>query len=164
MPTDPVSTSSVPFHESLSTAETDTPQSTSTGVTLDPDELADYEQLRRLVSRELSLTLLDDFAKWLFPTAAVVGTLGASFGVSGANSLTGTGRTMFAWAVAAVAVSLALAALARLPLPKRVHLYSRESMASHIDGVVVVRGGLLTAAALLFAAGLALAGLSPLFS
>jgi hypothetical protein len=108
---------------------------------LDPDQLADYEQLRRLVSRETSLTLLDDFAKWLFPTAAIVGTLGASFGVSDANSLTGTGKTLFAVAVASVAVSLALAALARLPLPKRVYLYSRQSMASDIDRVVVVRGG-----------------------
>ena len=89
---------------------------------LAPDELAEYEQLRKLVSREQSLALLDDFAKWLFPTAAVVGTLGASFGASDANSLAGTGRTVFSVGVAAIGASLALAALARLPLRKRVHL------------------------------------------
>lgn len=142
----------------------DTPPSTSTGVMLDPDELADYERLRKLVSREQSLALLDDFAKWLFATAAVVGTIGASFGVSDANALIGKGRTLFAWAVAAVAASLALAAFARLPLPKRVHLYSRESMAAHVDRVVVIRGRLLIVAAVLFAGGLALAGVAPLFS
>jgi len=38
-------------------------------------------------SREQSLTQLDDFPKWLSAAAAVVGTLGASFGVSGANPL-----------------------------------------------------------------------------
>ena len=164
MSTDPVIPSNDPARRSSSTAKTDTPQSTSTGVTLDPDEFADYEQLRKLVSREQSLELLDDFAKWLFPTAAVVGTLGASFGVSDANSLTGTGRTLFAFAVAAVGLSLAFAALARLPLPKRVYLYSRQSMASHVDRVVAVRGVLLIAAAVLFSGGLVLAGLTPLFS
>ena len=58
-----------------------------------------------LVSREQSLQLLDDFAKWLFPTAAVVGTLGASFAVSDANSLTGVGRNMFALALAALGLA-----------------------------------------------------------
>ena len=164
MPSDPVTPRRSASQESSSSARTDTPQSTNESVLLAPDEVEAYEQLRKLVSREQSLALLDDFAKWLFPTAATVGTLGASFGVSGANSLTGTGKTMFAFAVAAVGLSLGLSALARLPLPKRVYLYSRQSMASHIDRVVVVRGVLLTLAAVLFAGGLVLAGLSPLFS
>ena len=162
MSSDPVIPNRDPSPASSSTAGTDTPQSTSR--TLAPDQVAEYEQLRKLVSREQSLALLDDFAKWLFPTAAVVGTLGASFGVSNANSLTGAGRTMFALSVAGVGISLGLAALARLPLPKRVYLYSREDMGSHIDRVVMVRGGLLIVAAALFATALVLAGLSPLFS
>jgi hypothetical protein len=127
-------------------------------------ELADYEELRRLVSPEKSFALLDDFAKWLFGITAVVGTLGASFGVSGANDLTGSGRTLFAWAVALVGVSLAFAALARLPLPIRVNRYSDVSLARHVLILVQVRGVMLTFAALLFAAGLVLAGLSPLVS
>jgi hypothetical protein len=86
-------------------------------VVLDADEIADYEELRSLVSPEKSLALLDDFAKWLFAVAAVVGKLGASFGISNANDLKGAGRTTFAWAVAAVGGSLALAAFTRLPLP-----------------------------------------------
>jgi hypothetical protein len=147
----------------LSTARTATPQSTE-GHELDRDEIADYEQLRRLVSREQSLKLLDDFATWLFPTAAVVGALGAGFGASSANSLDGTGRTLFAVAVALVGGSLALAALARLPLPGRVFLYSRQSMAVHVDRVVMLRGVLLTLAAILFSIALVVAGISPLFS
>ena len=148
--------------KSSSSAQTDIDQSISVGVELDPDEIADYEQLRRLVSREQSLALLDDFAKWLFPTAAVVGTLGASFGVSSANSLTGWGGTLFSLAVAAVGFSLGFAALARLPLPKRVNPYSRQSLASHVRLVLIVRGGLLFVAAVLLAAALVLAGISPL--
>jgi hypothetical protein len=71
---------------------------------------------------------------------------------------------VFAWAVALVGVSLALAALARLPLRIRVNRYSDESLSTHVARVVSVRGLLLGLAALLFAAGLILAGLSPLLS
>jgi hypothetical protein len=131
---------------------------------LSAEEIADYEQLRRLVSPEQSLALLDSFAKWLFAVAAVVGSLGTSFGVSDANHLGGTGRTMFATAVAVVGGSLALAALARLPLPKRVNRYSTVSLAEHVAFVVKIRGCLLLVAAMLFSSGLVLAGLSPLFS
>jgi hypothetical protein len=140
------------------------PDTESSGEVLSAEEIADYEQLRSLVSPEKSLALLDDFAKWLFASAAVVGTLGASFGVSHANTLTGTGKRMFAWAVALVGVSLALAALARLPLRIRVNRYSDVSLAARVAWLTKVRGGLLFFAALLFAAGLILAGLSPLFS
>jgi hypothetical protein len=82
---------------------------------LQPEELEDYAELRRLVSPRVSLELLDSFAKWLFAVAAVVGTLATSFGVSQANDLTGSGRRIFAWAVVCVGLSLALAALARPP-------------------------------------------------
>lgn len=162
MPTDPVTPNPRHHPESSSTAQTGTPQNTEAA--LDKDEVAEYEQLRKLVSREQSLAQLDDFAKWLFPTSAVVGTLGASFGVSGANSLTGTGRALFGWAVGCVAASLALSALARMPLRGCVYIFSRESLASHVDRVVSIRGVLLTVAGILFASGLLLAGLSPLFS
>lgn len=113
---------------------------------------------------EKSLALLDDFAKWLFAVTAVVGTLGASFNVSGANNLSGTGKTLFAWAVVCVGGSLALAALARLPLGRHVNRYSDVSLAAHVAFVTKLRGGLLGGAAALFALALILAGLSPLLS
>ena len=150
--------SSLPVRTGTPTDTEPTPEA------LSAEEIADYEQLRGLVSPGKSLALLDDFAKWLFATAAVVGTLGASFGVSSANALHGTGKSMFAYAVACVGVSLALAALARLPLPIRVNRYSDVSLAKYVALVAKVRGRLLLCAALLFAAGLVLAGLSPLFS
>lgn len=149
----------------MSSAETDTPPGTERQPeVLSLEEIADYEELRTLVSRKASLAVVDDFAKWLFAIAALVGTLGASFGVSGANDLAGTGKRMFAVAVAAVGVSLALAALARLPLPGRVNRYSDVSLDSYVGRLVKIRGWLLFFAAGLFAAALVLAGLSPLFS
>jgi hypothetical protein len=148
-----------------SPAQTGTqPDIEQTGEVLSAEEIADYAQLRNLVSPEKSLALLDDFAKWLFATAAVVGTLGASFGVSSANTLTGEGKRMFAYAVACIGVSLGLAALARLPLRIRVNRYSDVSLAARVATLTKRRGRLLFLAALLFAAALILAGLSPLFS
>ena len=85
-----------PSGPSSSPAQTGTPLDTEVvGVLLSTEEVADYEQLRTLVSSGKSLALLDDFAKWLFVTAAVVGTLGASFGVTQGTDLTGTGKHMF---------------------------------------------------------------------
>jgi hypothetical protein len=150
---------------SSSPAQAVTPPDTeSSGEVLSAEEIADYEALRSLVAPEKTLALLDDFAKWLFATAAVVGTLGASFGVSSANALTGTGKTMFACAVALVGGTLALAALARLPVRRRVNRYSDVSLASSVEALAKFRGALLLLAALLFALALILAGLSPLFS
>jgi hypothetical protein len=150
--------------QSSSRAVTDTPTVTDAPQALSRDELADYEQLRKLISPKTSLDLLDGFAKWVFSAAAIVGTLGAGFGVSGANDLQGTGRTTFAWAVACLGFSLALAALARLPLPSRVNRYSEVSLARHLEHVLIVRGSLLAVSACCLAFGLILAGLSPLFS
>jgi hypothetical protein len=150
---------------SSSPAQTDTPPATeATPEVLSAEEVADYEQLRGLVSPEKSLALLDDFAKWLFAIAATVGTLGASFGVSNANELKGDGKTVFAVAVAAVGVSLALTALARLPLRIGVNRYSDVDLAKNVAWIITVRGILLGIAALLFAVALVLAGLSPLVS
>jgi hypothetical protein len=153
-----------PQSPSSSPARTDSPPDTEAAEVLDEDEIADYEQLRTLVSPAKSLELLDDFAKWLFVTAAIVGTLGASFGVARDDDLTGTGKRMFSWAVALVGISLALAAMARLPLPRRVNRYSDVSLREHVAFVLKVRGVLLFLAALLFASALVLAGLAPLFS
>jgi hypothetical protein len=133
-------------------------------VLLGADEIADYEQLRSLVSEEKDLALLDDFAKWLFVAAAAVGTLGASFGASSASDLSGTGKRMFAWAVAVVGGSLACAAFARLPLPIRVNRYSDESLAAHVGAVAKVRALSLYIAVVLFVSALILAGFAPLAS
>jgi hypothetical protein len=134
------------------------------GVLLGADEIADYEQLRSIVSPEKSLAHLDEFAKWIFVAAAAVGTLGASFGASNANELDGTGKQMFAWAVALVGLSLVFAALARLPLPMRVNRYSDESLAANVRRITHARAGLLYVAVGLLASALILAGLSPLVS
>jgi ABC-type dipeptide/oligopeptide/nickel transport system ATPase subunit len=125
---------------------------------LQPEELEDYAQLRKLISPSVSLELLDNFAKWLFTLTGVVAALGAGLSVTGANHLSHDGQRLFAIAIALVALSLALAALARLPLPVSGGRYSRVAMERGLRRLLWVRFVLLTIAALLFAAGLALAG------
>lgn len=137
---------------------------TRSGTALSAEEIADYKQLRELVSPERSLAVIDDFAKWLFAAAAIVGTLGTGFGVSSANDLAGNGKRVLALAVALVGISLALAALVRLPLPITVNRYSDVDLASKVARLVKIRGVILGVAAVLFAIGLILAGLAPLAS
>jgi hypothetical protein len=143
--------------------EPDTERET-TGEALSPEQEADFEELRSLFSPKQSLSLLDDFAKWLFAFAGTVGVVGTGFGISNGNDLRGDGRKLFAFAVASVGLSLSCAALARMPLPRRVNRYSDESMRDALRVVYVVRGSLLTLGAILFAAGLVLAAFAPLAS
>jgi hypothetical protein len=125
---------------------------------LQPAELEDYDQLRRLFAPGVSLGVLDNFAKWLFTLTGVAAALGAGLGVTGANHLSHDGRHLFAKAVVLISISLALAALARLPLPVRAKRYSPASMRRRLGCLLWVRFFLLFGAAVLFATGLALAG------
>ena len=125
---------------------------------LQAEELEDYAELRRLISPRVSLELLDSFAKWLFTLTGVVAALGAGLGVTGASRLSPDGERLFAWAIVLIALSLALAALARLPLPIFGSRYSRVGMLRGLRVLLWTRFVLLALAALLFAAGLAVAG------
>lgn len=142
----------------------DTEPPTSVGRSLTAYESADLDELRDLISPKQSLALLDDFAKWLFAIAAVVGSLGTAFGVSSASDLTGTSKTRFAWAVACTAVSLTLAAFARLPLPVDVNRNSSDSLETAIASLTRARFWLLAGAAVAFGAALLLAAASVLAS
>lgn len=139
----------------MSTPKNEAPESLNP---LQAEELEDYAQLRRLISPEVSLGVLDNFAKWLFTLTGVVAALGAGLGVTGANRLSQEGEHLFAKAIVLVALSLALAAFARLPLPVFSSRYSRVGMERGLRRLLWARFFLLASAALLFAAGLALAG------
>lgn len=139
----------------MSTSENDSPQPLNP---LQPEELEDYAELRKLISPRVSLDLLDSFAKWLFTLTGAVAALGAGLSVTGANQLSRGGDRLFAIAIALVAFSLALAAFARLPLPLAGSRYSRVAMERGLRRILWFRFWLLSCAALLFAVALALAG------
>jgi hypothetical protein len=133
-----------------------TPNESENG--LQAEEIEDYHQLRVLLSPAVSLSLLDDFAKWLFTLTGTVAAIGAGLGVTGATHLSDDGHRLFAKAVVLVALSLALAAFARLPLPVHMNRYSAVAMRRGLRRVMWTRFVLLATATVLFTAGLALAG------
>jgi hypothetical protein len=125
---------------------------------LQAEEIEDYHLLRSLLSPDVSLRLLDDFAKWLFTLTGTVAPIGAGLGVTGTTNLSDDGHRLFGKAVVLVALSLVFAAFARLPLPVHMNRYSPIAMRRGLGRVMWTRFVLLVAATLLFAAGLALAG------
>jgi hypothetical protein len=128
---------------------------------LSKEELEDVTELRLLLSPSETVRVLDDFARWVFASTAVVGTLAAGFGLSGLDDLSERGRNVFAAAVMSVAMSLVLATLARIPKRLDVNRFSPESMQDALRQMVVLRGRLLAGAGILFAVALLLAGLAP---
>ena len=104
------------------------------------------------------------FSKWLFSATAVVGSLGAAFGVSGVGDLGGNGKRLFVGAILSLAVSLALAAISRTPIWTRVYVYSPSSLNAALESIVRTRFWLLVAGSVFFSVALVLAGLAPLFS
>ncbi len=92
----------------------------------------DYVELLKK-QRELALpsnriASYDDFAKWLFTTATVVGTLGAAFSNAAFKNLQGSASVLFFAAVAATGVSLALAVIERTIEPKDANFQDLNDM------------------------------------
>lgn len=129
-----------------------------------PEQLERFDELRSLFSPRQSVAVLDDFSKWLFGAAAIAGSLGGAFGVTGLTHLQGAGKTLFALSILCLGVSLALATLARIPIWVRHNPYSPDSLERAFQDLGQLRGNVLRAGGLLFGAALVLAALAPLFS
>jgi len=131
---------------------------------LSPRQVDDLRELRTLFRPTETLAVLDDFGKWLFGSAAAVGSLGAGFSASRLSHLTGAGQRIFAAAIICLALSLATAALARIPQRKHIHRGSMATMRRALDEIVRWRYRCLFIAAILLAVALVLAAIAPLFS
>jgi len=84
-----------------------------------PDDVELLKKYRDIVMPAARLAGYDDFAKWLFTIAAVIGTLGAAFSNAALKGLGGAGVTVFFLAIVATAISLALAVIQRsVDIPK----------------------------------------------
>jgi hypothetical protein len=128
-----------------------------------PGEKERFEQLQALFSPEANVRLLDEVSRWIFAAAGFVGTLGASFGVSGSLGLNHEGRRIFAAGVVCVAVSLGLAGISRTPIWRWFNPYSPDSLEATFRGLVFFRFFVLAAVSVLLAAAFVLAGVATLF-
>jgi len=128
---------------------------------------ADQEEIKALRARlgpAKSLETIDTFAKWMFSSVAVVGTLGTAFSLLQLDSLSDNAQTLFALAVVLAGVSLTLAALVAAPQAGNYNPNSLTSMRAALTRGLRRRFYLITAAALTFATAILLASLAPILS
>lgn len=141
------------------------PVSTSQrGVPVSPEDVKDREAMRERLGPVKSLETLEAFAKWIFASVAVVGTLGTAFSLLDLGSLSDDAQTLFGIAVACAGISLALAALAVAPQRANYNRHSAESMRRVLAAGARRRFVILTFAAVFFAGALVVAALAPIIS
>lgn len=132
------------------------------GREVSPDEQQQLAALQGVFKPDEAMKRVNDFAKWIFATVAVVGTLGAGFSNAAFQTLSDAGRFVLAGAVLLVGLSLYAATRALEPQWMHTNLASRDSMLAAIEGNLRRRRRPLQAAAALFALALVLAALAPL--
>jgi hypothetical protein len=131
---------------------------------LSADDVELLKKQRDLVLPSARLATYDDFAKWLFTTITVVGTLAAAFSNTALKGLSGTGVKLFFIAVGFVGLSLALAIILRGVEPKDPNWQSLDDMLDKSKRAVLSKRRLAWAAGGLFAVAIVLAALAPIFS
>jgi len=132
------------------------------GRPVSPDEQQQLAALQGLFKPAEAMKRVDDFAKWIFASIAVVGTLGAGFSNAAFQTLSDAGRFMLAGAVLLVGASLYAATLALAPEWVDVNPASRGSMLAAVEAKLRRRRRPLQAAAALFALALVMAASAPL--
>ena len=129
-----------------------------------PDDVELLKKYRDIVMPAARLAGYDDFAKWLFTIAAVIGTLGAAFSNAALKGLGGAGVTVFFLAIVATAISLALAVIQRsVDIPK-LNWHDLDDMLKKTEAALRVKRARAWIAGTFFAAAIILAGLAPLLT
>jgi hypothetical protein len=111
-----------------------------------------------------ALDRVDSYGKWLFGSAAIVGSLGAGLSNSSFAKLRGLGVWGFALAVVTLGLCLVAASQSLAPQWVEVRLTDLNSLRHAVNSQFDKRQRLLTVAAFFFALALTLAALSPLAS
>jgi hypothetical protein len=131
------------------------------GETLTEEELSMFKDYRAAYLPLARLKASDDFGKWLFSLSTVIGSLGVVFSNSSVFKLAGTGRILFAVAVALTGVSFALATLSLLIDVGTANPSAPDEMFAKVARILAVKRRLLGLAASSLMIGLILAGLAP---
>ncbi len=134
------------------------------GEDVPPEIKAEFDSLRTVFDTKTALDRLDSYGKWLFNSAAIVGSLGAGLSNSSFGKLRGASVWSFALAVIAFGLCLVAASRSLAPQWVEVQLTNLKSLRDAVNTQFAHRQQLLTRAASLFAFALVLAALSPLLS
>lgn len=124
-------------------------------------QLADLQGFFKPVD---ALKRVDNFAKWIFASIAIVGTLGAGLSNAAFKTLSEEGTFVLGGAIFLVGLSLLAATLALEPQWVHANLSSRDSMLAAVDENLRRRRRPVQVAAILFGLALVVAASAPIAS
>lgn len=134
------------------------------GVVTTSADQQELTALRALFDAKPAMDRLDSYGKWLFSSAAIVGSLGAGLSNTSLSKLRGYGIFSFALAILMLGVCLVAASLSIAPHWEEVRLTDLENLRKAVQDQFVQRRKALNVAAVAFVVALVLATLSPLIS
>ncbi len=128
------------------------------------EQIAEMTSLRAVFDPKTALDRLDTYGKWLFATAAIVGSLGAGLSNAALPKLHGFSLILFGLAVVCLDVCLVFASLSLAPKWVEANYYELLSMRAAVNKQLRKRQVLLTSASIFFCLALLLAAAAPLIS
>lgn len=128
------------------------------------EQQAEFASLRSLFDAKAALDRVDAYAKWLFASAAVVGSLGAGLSNAAFSKLHGPAIWLFAFAVLCLGVCLIQASTSIAPKWVEADYYVLPSLRIAVNKQFATRQRLLTRASVFFSLALVLAACAPLAS
>jgi hypothetical protein len=134
------------------------------GQIVSQEQKSEFDSLREVFDPKAGIDRLDSYGKWLFTSAAIIGSLGAGLSNSAFSKLHGAGVWLFAFAVLALGFSLVAASRSIAPHWINALLNDLVSLRHAVEEQFKARRRQLSVAAGLFAFALVLAALSPIAS
>jgi len=134
------------------------------GTVVDQETKAEFDSLRGMFDPKAAVERLDSYGKWLFGSAAVVGSLGAGLSNTSLSKLRGAGVWIFALAVVSFGICLVAASRSIAPHWIEAKLAEISSLRKAVNSQFKSRQKQLNVAAGFFALALALAAVAPLVS
>ena len=131
---------------------------------LPKDEVDLLKKYRDLTMPAARLAGLDDFAKWLFTSISVIGSLAAAFSTSAIKTFNTCSATCFFVAIFLTGVSLFLAVCLRAVEPQRANWQSLQDMLEKNASALRKKQILAAASGAAFALAVLAAGSAPLLS
>jgi hypothetical protein len=131
---------------------------------LSADEVELLKKYRDLSMPAARLAGLDDFAKWLFSSITVIGTLAAGFSTVAIKTFDARSATVFFVAIFLTGLSLFLAVCLRTIEPKKANYQSLDDMLQKNDEALRRKQKLATWSGATFALAVLASGFAPLAS
>jgi hypothetical protein len=131
---------------------------------LSPDEIEILKKYRDLSMPAAQLAGLDDFAKWLFSSISVIGTLAAGFSTVAIKSFSTQSAVVFFIAISLTGLSLFLAVCLRTIQPRKANYQSLDDMLQKDGEALKGKQICAVGAGASFALAVLVSGVAPLAS